>query len=113
MDASVEEVTVRLPKQTVQPRQGREVVGSVEVEGLRTTPSLVRGVQPESSHMGDHPTDQRKGREYVQVQVIPRMTKRILENGLGIQDKRAIKGQFCVETCCKMVDRRIAPNAKQ
>ena len=30
-------------------KAGREVVGSVEEEGLRTTPSLARGVRPESS----------------------------------------------------------------
>ena len=30
-------------------KAGREVVGSVEAEGLRTTPSLARGVRPESS----------------------------------------------------------------
>ena len=30
-------------------KAGREVVGSVEVTGLRTTPSLARGVRPESS----------------------------------------------------------------
>ena len=30
-------------------KAGREVVGSVEAKGLRTTPSLVRGVRPESS----------------------------------------------------------------
>ena len=41
------------------------------------------------------------------------MTKRVLEDGLGIRDKRAIKGQFRVEARCKKVDRRIAPNAKQ
>ena len=29
-------------------KAGREVVGLVEVEGLRTTPSLARGVRPES-----------------------------------------------------------------
>ena len=31
------------------PKAGREVVGSVEAEGLRTTPSLAREAQPESS----------------------------------------------------------------
>ena len=30
-------------------KAGREVVGSVEEAGLRTTPSLARGVRPESS----------------------------------------------------------------
>ena len=29
-------------------KAGREVVGSVEATGLRTTPSLARGVRPES-----------------------------------------------------------------
>ena len=30
-------------------KAGREVVGSVEATGLQTTPSLARGVRPESS----------------------------------------------------------------
>ena len=41
------------------------------------------------------------------------MIKRIFEDGLGIRDERAIKGQFRVEAHRKKVDRRIAPNAKQ
>ena len=41
------------------------------------------------------------------------MTKRILEDGLGIRDERAIQGQFRFEARRKQVDRRIAPNAKQ
>ena len=44
-------------------KAGQEVVGSVEATGLRTTLSLARGADT-----GDHPTDQRKGRERVQVQ---------------------------------------------
>ena len=64
------------------------VVGSGEAVSLQTTPSLAREARPESSRSdeGDHPTDQRKVRERVQIQVIPRMMKRILEDGLGIQD---------------------------
>ena len=100
-------------------KAGRVVVGSAEVEGLRTTPSLARGVRPESSRdvmtqdMGDHPTDQRKERERVQVQVVPKMTKCILEDDLGIRDKRAIKRQFHIEARRKKINRRVAPNAKQ
>ena len=41
------------------------------------------------------------------------MTKCILEDGLGIRDERAIKGQFRVEARRKKVDRRIASNANQ
>ena len=64
------------------------------------------------SDTGNHPTDQRKGRERAHVQVIPRMIRNVLEDGLGIRDKRAIKGQFCVDSRRKKIDRRIAPNAK-
>ena len=52
----------------------------------------------------DHPTDQSKGRERVQIQVVPRVAKRILEDGLGIRDKRAIQGQLRVEAGRKQVD---------
>ena len=64
------------------------MVGSVEVEGLRTTPSLARGGANQIhrktrriTNAADHPTYQRKGREPVPIQVVPRMTKRILEDG--------------------------------
>ena len=50
VDALVEEIAVRLPKQAVPPRKGERWLGrSVEEECLRTTPSLARGVRPESS----------------------------------------------------------------
>ena len=102
-------------------KAGRAVVGSVEEEGLRTTPSLARGVRPESSRdamtLGHgRPPDRSQGREgtrRLHVQVIPRMMKHVLKDGLGIRDKRAIKGKFRIEARRKEVDRRIAPNAKQ
>ena len=90
VEALVEEIAVRLQKQTVPPRQGEWWLGQQKQKVC----------------------NQRKGRECVQVQVVPRMTKRILKDGPGVRDKRAIKGQFRVEARRKKVDRRVAPNAK-
>ena len=76
-------------------------------ETLGTAPSLLfkkNFAGQRGATTGDHPTDQRKGRECVQVQVIPRMMKRVFEDGQGIRDKRAIKGQFHVEACRKKID---------
>ena len=95
------------------------VVGSGAVVSPQTTPPLAREVRPESSPhattlgRGRSPNRPEERRKRVQVQVVPRITKRILEDGLGIRDKRAIQGQFRIEACRKKVDRRIAPNAKQ
>ena len=94
-------------------KAGRVVVGSVEAEGLRTTPSLAIGVRPESSRAavtlrhGRSPnlSEEREGTRTGPGR--PRMTKRVLKDGLGIRDERAIKRQFRVEA------RRIASNAKQ
>ena len=41
------------------------------------------------------------------------MAKRILKDGLGIRDERAIQGQFHIEARRKEVDQQIAPNTKQ
>ena len=41
------------------------------------------------------------------------MAKRILEDGLGIRDKRAIQGQFRVKARRKQIDRRVVPHATQ
>ena len=71
-------------------------VGSVEGYGLRTTPTPARGGDQSHGEIGGlsdsshHPFYQRKGWKRIQVQVGPRMTKRILKDCLGIRDKGTV-----------------------
>ena len=115
----MEQTAMGLPKQLVPARQRQGWLGQQKLQVCK--PLLLWPERCDQSHRdtrrlldaGDHPPDQRKGRERVQVQVVPRMAKRILEDGLGIRDKRAIQGQLRVKARRKQVDRRVAPNAKK
>ena len=74
----------------------QEVVGSVEGEGWRTTPSPARGGRLESwrdwglSDSSHHSSDEGKGWKHVNVQVVPRMAKRILEDRLGVRNEGTV-----------------------
>ena len=108
---------MRLPKQTVPPREGERWLGQQKevCEPLLLWPEGCDQSHRETrrlSDTGDYPTHQRKGRERVHVQVVPRMTECILEDGLWIRDQRAIKGQFRVEARRKEVYRRGCPTRK-
>ena len=86
------------------------MAGSVEGGGLQTTLFLAREIGS-LSDPGHHPTNERKGWERVNVQVVPRMAKRILKDHLGIRDKGAV--QLRVEASREEVERRGAPNTKK
>ena len=110
VDALMEQTAMGLPKQLVPARQSQGWLGQQKQQVCE--PLLLWPERRDQSHRdtrrlldaGDHPTDQIKGRERVQIQNVPRMTKRILEDGLGIRDKRAIQGQLRVEAGRKQVD---------
>ena len=106
----MEQTAMGLPKQLVPARQSQGRLSQKKQQVCE--PLLLWPERCDQSHRdtrrlldaSDHPTDQSKGRERVQIQVVPRMAKRILEDGLGIQDKRAIQGQLRVEASRKQVD---------
>ena len=95
VDAIVEPVEVGATATTGPTTEAPLVVGSAG-GGLRTTPSLVKGGDQSHGEIGGlsdlshHPSYQRKGWKRVQAQVVPRMTKRILEDRLGIRDKGTV-----------------------
>ena len=100
-------------------KAGREVVGSVEVTGLRTTPPLARGVRPESSLLamtlghGRSP-DRPEEREGTRTGPGHPKDDETHPRRRPWDPKQASNtGAVRVEARRKEVDRRIAPNAKQ
>ena len=119
MDALVEAVDVGLPQQPVPPKQRKRWLGQ-EKEKIGE-PLLLWPERGDQSHgkigslsdSAHHPSDKRKGWKSVNVQVVPRMAKHILEDRLGIRDEGAVQGQFRAEARREQVERREAPNAKK
>ena len=118
-DAGVEPVEVGLPQQPVPPRQRERWLGQQKEKV--SEPLLLRPEGGDQSHgeigglsdSSHHPSDERKGWKRVNVQVVPRMTKRILEDRLEIQDEGTLKGKLRIETCSEQIERQGAPSAKK
>ena len=87
----MEAVEVGLPQQPVPPRQRERRLDQQKEkvhEPLLLWPDRSgHGETGSLSDSGHYPFDQRKGWKCVNVQVVPRMPKRILEDCLGIQDE--------------------------
>ena len=95
VDALVEAAEVGLPQQSVPPRQSERWLGQQEEV---CKPLFLWPERSDESHgeigglsdSGHHPSDQRKGRKHVNVQVVRRMVKCILEDRLGIRDEGTV-----------------------
>ena len=98
MDALVEAAEVGLPQQPVPPRERERWMGQKKKEVYE--PLLFWPERGDHSHgeigslsdPGHHTPDERKGWERVNVQAVPSLARRILEDRLGIQDEGAVKG---------------------
>ena len=96
MDALVEVAEVGLPQQPVPPRQRERWLGQQREKVCE--PLFLWPERSDQSHReigglsdsGHHPSDQRKGRKRVYVQVVPRMAKHILDDHLGIRNEGTV-----------------------
>ena len=103
VDALVEAVEVGLPQQPVPPRQRERWLGQ-EKEKV-SEPLLLWPERSDQGHgeigglsdSGHYPSNQRKGWKRLNVQVVPRMAKRILKDHLGIRDEGTVQGKLHVE----------------